>query len=124
MLHRSIYTAEQLSVDKYLHDRALMQMSQQPGSCELKKFNLKKRLLSKNLSPASIMNDFTQFMYTIDDTSEDFALLQMALDKFKGTYIDSLRRISIGSTLMRMLHHFRKDELVLKVQNEKKNSFF
>lgn len=115
-MHRAIYTAEQLSVDKYVRDRENFQMSLQLGSSEQRKSNLKKRLQYKYCNPNLLMNELTHYLYTINDTREDFALLELAMDKFKNTEIDNVRRSSIGSIVMRMLHHFQQDELAIKVR--------
>ncbi|XP_055315923.1 uncharacterized protein LOC129575838 [Sitodiplosis mosellana] len=118
LVHRTIFTAEQLSVDKYVRDRERFKMSLQAGSSEMKRTNFKKRLEYKTVAPNLIVNDLTQFLHLINDTSDDFALLEKALNKFKNTDIDNVRKVSIGSILMRMLHHFQNNELASKFYND------
>lgn len=113
------FSAEQLSVDKYVRDRERLRISLQLGSREMKIRNFKKRLQQKHVAPNSIVNDLMHFLHLIDGTADDFALLESALNKFKDASIGDVRRVSIGSILMRMLHHFRNNELASKVNGMK-----
>ena len=105
-------------MDKYVRDRERLRMSLQSGSSEMKISNFKKRLQQKHAAPTSIVNDLMHFLHLINDTADDFALLESALNKFKDASIGDVRRVSIGSIVMRMLHHFRNNELASKVWNE------
>lgn len=114
-LQRSIYTIEQLAVDKYETERQRLRMSLQSGSVEYKKQTLQRHLRQKSTSSAVILNDFTQFIYFIEETDSDFALLEKALDKLKSVQIDNLRKNSVGPILMKMLYHFRREDIAQKV---------
>lgn len=118
LMQRSIYTAEQLSVQKYLHDRKQLNMTMHKSSIETKKTQLYKYLQSSSQSipPWSLANDFIQFLYLIDNTDVDFVLLENLMDKFKMIDVKNLRNKYVGSILMKMLHHFKRDASAQKVQ--------
>lgn len=114
-LSRSIYTIEQLAVDKYATERQRLRLSLQSGSVEYKKITLQRHLRQKSTSSAVILNDFTQFIYFIEETDSDFELLEKALNKLKTMHFDNLRKNSVGPILMKMLYHFRRDDIAQKV---------
>lgn len=96
-----------------MKERQQLRMSLQPGSIEQKRIQLQRHLRQK--SSAILLNDFTHFMYFLENTDDDLALLEKILDKFKGIRIENLRKNSIGSIVMKMLHHFHRDDLAQKV---------
>lgn len=55
-------------------------------------------------------------MHVIDDTPDDFHLLELAIYRFKNINMENVRKSSFASIFMQMLHHFQKDELALKVR--------
>lgn len=118
-MQRSIYTAEQLSMQKYIHDRNRLKMSMQTASIESKKIQLQKYLQpSSSMPPWTFINDFIQFLHLIENTDADFVLLEQLMDQFKLINVKNLRNSNIGAILMKMLHHFRRDESAQKVLNQ------
>lgn len=114
LIYRTIYTAEQLSINKYERDRRRMMVNLLPDLRDLKR-NHMQRILRHKIVPPTMMNDLMQFMHMIEDTESDFLLLESALNRIKTVEIDNLRQTSIGSVLMRLLHYFRKDEFAISV---------
>lgn len=115
-MQRSIYTNEQLSVQKYVDDRKKLKMTMQSSFVEIKKKELHKHLQSAHSIPPWILaNDFIQFLHLIDDIDADFELLQKLMDKFKLIDVKNLRNINVGTILMKMLHHFKRDLSAQKV---------
>lgn len=116
LMQRSIYTDEQLSVQKYVDDRNKLKMTMQTSFIEMKKTQLHKYLQSaQSIPPWMLANDFIQFLHLIDDIDADFLLLEKLMDRFKLIDVKNLRNINIGSILMKMLHHFKRDLSALKV---------
>lgn len=115
-MQRSIYTDEQLSVQKYLNDRKQMRMTMLSSSIELKKTQLSKQMQSSQFNtPWILANDFIHLLHLIDNTDADFVLLEKLLDKVKLIDLKNLRNINIGNILMKMCHHFKRDESAQKV---------
>lgn len=119
-MQRSIYTDEQLSVQKYLTERNKLKLTMQSSFVDIKKKQLRKYLeQSPQQSPPPppwlLANDFIQFLHLIDDTDADFRLLEQLMDVFKLIDVRTLRSVNIGSILMKMLHHFKRDASALKV---------
>lgn len=114
-INRTIYTAEQLSIDKYEQDRRRLIVSLQPDSRKLKRTHIQRLLRQKHIQSHIMLTDLTQFMHLIEDTESDFLLLHNALKKLSVAEVENYRRNSIGSILMRMLHYFRKDEIAINV---------
>lgn len=85
------------------------------SSIEMNKANLRKYLRQTNVSPWIFINELTQFLHLIENTDDDFMLLEQALAKFKHFDADNLRKTNIGSILMKVMHHFRRDESAQKV---------
>lgn len=127
LMQRSIYTDEQLSVDKYVNDRNKLRMSMQSSFVESKKKQIMSKYLqqSSEKSPPSwvLANDFIQFLHLIDNTDADFRLLEQFMDKFKMIDVKNLRNVNIGSILMQMLHHFKREESARKVRMKKAHEF-
>lgn len=122
-MQRSIYTDEQLSVQKYLTERNKLKLTMQSSFVEIKKKQLRKYLeQSPQQSPPPppwlLANDFIQFLHLIDDTDADFRLLEQLMDVFKLIDVRTLRSVNIGSILMKMLHHFKRDASALKVSGK------
>lgn len=87
----------------------------QTSSIGLKKDHIRNYLRHKNISTRLFVNDLTQFLHLIDNTDEDFVLLDKAMEKFRNINAEHLGRSNIGNILMKMLHHFRRDESAQKV---------
>ncbi|XP_031634542.1 pentatricopeptide repeat-containing protein 2, mitochondrial-like [Contarinia nasturtii] len=115
---RKIYTAQQLSVDKYLKDRQHIRMSLQDDSIKLKKAKLKNIIKMPAIPSSQIVNQLTEFMHLIDDTDDDFRLLEQALNKLKSAQTENLRKYAIGRIVMKTLYHFKKDQLAIKFYND------
>lgn len=124
-MQRSIYTDEQLSVQKYVAERKKLKMTMQSSFVEIKKKQLRKYLDQSSVQspppPWLLANDFIQFLHLIDDTDADFRLLEQLMDVFKLIDVKNLRNINIGSILMKMLHHFKRDASALKVRKNSKS---
>lgn len=115
LLPRSIYTVEQLSVDQYVRERKIVQMNMQTSSIQSKKSSFLRNIKQKNIKSFSLLNDFTQILHIIDNTPNDMALVEMALNKFKNVQVQNLRKNTIGSLTMKMCYHFGRDDLAQKV---------
>lgn len=115
-----MYTAQQLSVDHYVRDRNRLKMNMPPSAIKSIKINLQKHIFQTNVKSSIFLNEFTQFLHLIDDTDEDFLLLENALVKFKymNMNTDNLRKVNIGSIVMKIMHHFGRDEYAQKVTLE------
>lgn len=123
LMQRSIYTDEQLSVQKYLSERNKLKMTMQSSFVEIKKKQLRKHLQQSSQQSAPppwlLANDFIQFLHLIDNTDADIRLLEQLMDVFKLIDVRNLRNINIGSILMKMLHHFKRDATAQKVREKK-----
>lgn len=90
-------------------------MNMSSTSIEMNKSNLRKYLRQSNVSSWVLINELTQFLHLIENSDDDFVLLEQALDKFKHFNTDNLRKSNIGSILMKVMHYFRRDESAQKV---------
>lgn len=115
MIQRTLYSVEQLQIDKYINDRAKIANSLKPDSLNHLKADLQRKLAQKTIAPYRLLSDLTQYLHIIDDNDDEFRVLERALDHFKNTTQENFRKSNFGAILMKVLHHFRKDELALKV---------
>lgn len=96
-------------------DREQLRGGMLDSSVELKKQQLRKYLRCKEIPLTALARDLIQFVHFIENTDEDLELLVEMLDKLKRSKPEDLRRSNIGATVMKMLHHFRNDEVAVKV---------
>lgn len=123
-MQRSIYTDEQLSVQKYVNDRNNLKMTMQSSFIAIRKQQLHKHLQQSAQQPSWLLaNDFIQFLHLIENTDEDFRLLEQLMEKFKMIDVKNLRNINIGSILMKMLHHFKRDVSAQQVCTKEGTNF-
>lgn len=91
-------------------------MNLQKNSLAMTKEKIQNNVNQPKISPNIIVNDLNTLIHLIENTSNDFKLLENVIEKFKccSNLID-LRKSSIGSILMKALHHFQQDQLADKV---------
>lgn len=115
-IQRTIYTSEQLSIDNYVKERNQFQINLMKNSVAVIKERTQKNLLQPNVAPNVILNDLNSLLHLIEDTPEDFKLLENIVDKLKSnSNSDILRKSSIGTILMKALYHFKRGDLAEKV---------
>lgn len=98
-----------------MREREMIQMNLQISSIESIKSSFRRNIQQKYTKSFSLLNDFTQILHIIDNTPNDMALVEMALEKFKKVQVENLRKNTIGSLTMKMCYHFGKDDLAQKV---------
>lgn len=113
-VHRNIYTAKQLLIDEYVNNRQTYQQTVEPGLNLIVKDQLRKSLNHRVIGQKFLLN-LMQFTNCIDDTKEDFQLMERSLFTLKRLSMENVRTKQIGLILIKMLHHFRKDTLAQKV---------
>lgn len=102
-------------MDQYVRERKIIQMNLQTSSIQSRKSSFEWNIKQKNIKSFSLLNDFTQLLHIIDNTPNDMALVEMALDKFKNVQVENLRKNTLGSLTMKMCYHFGRDDVAQRV---------